>query len=180
LNFRQLLVTQRVQLQNHVRGVLVAQGLTAPRGHRAWTGDGMNFWDDLARAPESCPAEELWRAQSLTTKLIAMRKQPVARRMRPSETDFVPARLSADMLLRPNEKSSPAEAAGDGLVSSYSIRRRGQVQRLVRRVLQQNVGRRETSRWRESVHSFAFTRTGHQYRIEYRVCERIKHCAATV
>lgn len=63
LNFRQLLVTQRVQLQNHVRGVLVAQGLTAPRGHRAWTGEGINFWDDLARAPESCPAEELWRAQ---------------------------------------------------------------------------------------------------------------------
>jgi transposase len=63
LNFRQLLVTQRVQLQNHVRGVLVAQGLTAPRGHRAWTEAGLDFWDDLACPSEQCTAEELWRGQ---------------------------------------------------------------------------------------------------------------------
>ena len=52
MNVRQLLVTQRVQFQNYFRGVLVAQGMAAPRGHRAWTEEGMNFWDDLARAPE--------------------------------------------------------------------------------------------------------------------------------
>jgi transposase len=63
LNFRQLLVTQRVQLQNHVRGVLVAQGLSAPRGHRAWTEAGLDFWDDLAQSPETCAADELWRSQ---------------------------------------------------------------------------------------------------------------------
>ena len=41
LNFRQLLVSQRVQLQNHLRSVLVAQGLEAPRGHHAWTAAGL-------------------------------------------------------------------------------------------------------------------------------------------
>lgn len=63
LNFRQLLVTQRVQLQNHVRGVLVAQGLAAPRGHQAWTEAGLDFWEGLAQSPETCAADELWRGQ---------------------------------------------------------------------------------------------------------------------
>lgn len=63
LNSRQLLVTQRVQLQNHLRAVLVAQGRTCPRGHRAWTEAGLDFWDDLACAPAGRAKEELWRGQ---------------------------------------------------------------------------------------------------------------------
>lgn len=63
LNFRQLLVSQRVQLQNHLRSVLVAQGLEAPRGHYAWTAAGLAFFDGLARAPQECAADELWRSQ---------------------------------------------------------------------------------------------------------------------
>ena len=63
LNFRQLLVSQRVQLQNHLRSVLVAQGLEAPRGHHAWTAAGLAFFDGLARTPYECAADELWRGQ---------------------------------------------------------------------------------------------------------------------
>lgn len=63
LNFRQLLVTQRVQLQNHLRAVLVAQGLEAPRGHRAWTVAGLAHFEALARSPQDCAADELWRGQ---------------------------------------------------------------------------------------------------------------------
>ena len=63
LNFRQLLVSQRVQLQNHLRSVLVAQGLEAPRGFRAWTAAGLAFFDGLARAPHECAADELWRSE---------------------------------------------------------------------------------------------------------------------
>jgi transposase len=63
MNFRQLLVTQRVQLQNHLRAVLVAQGITAPVGHRAWTEAGMAFWNELARSLGPCTSAELWRGQ---------------------------------------------------------------------------------------------------------------------
>jgi transposase len=37
LSYRQGLVTRRVAVQNRIRAVLLAQGLAAPRGHRAWT-----------------------------------------------------------------------------------------------------------------------------------------------
>jgi transposase len=63
LTFRQLLVTQRVQLQNHLRAVLVNQGITAPAGHRGWTMEGLAFWDELAKPIEQCTATELWRGQ---------------------------------------------------------------------------------------------------------------------
>lgn len=41
VKFRQRLVAQRVALQNHVRAMLLAQGLWMARGHRAWTAEGL-------------------------------------------------------------------------------------------------------------------------------------------
>lgn len=38
---RQALVCRRVALQNRLRGILLGQGLAAPRGHRAWTAAGL-------------------------------------------------------------------------------------------------------------------------------------------
>jgi transposase len=62
-SFRQLLVGQRVQLQNRLRAVLVAQGIGAPCGHRAWTEAGLAFWSELARPLAQCSTTELWRGQ---------------------------------------------------------------------------------------------------------------------
>ena len=38
---RQKLVGRRVALQNRIRAILVAQGLPAPCGHKAWTQIGL-------------------------------------------------------------------------------------------------------------------------------------------
>src|SRR5262249_16941386 len=45
---RQALVGRRVAVQNRVRAILVAQGLPAPRGHRAWTTLGLEGIGRLA------------------------------------------------------------------------------------------------------------------------------------
>lgn len=58
---RQALVCRRVALQNRVRGILLGQGLPAPRGHRAWTAAGLAGLAQLARALAECGADDLWR-----------------------------------------------------------------------------------------------------------------------
>jgi transposase len=72
LKFRQLLISQRVALQNHIRALFVAQGLIAPRGHRAWTVAGLDWLDDEARPLAECAPHELWRGQ-LHVSLAAYR-----------------------------------------------------------------------------------------------------------
>jgi hypothetical protein len=47
--YRQGLVGRRVAVQNRLRAVLLAQGLAAPRGHRAWTQLGMDGRAQFAR-----------------------------------------------------------------------------------------------------------------------------------
>ena len=59
--YRQDLVGRRVALQNRIRALLVGQGLSAPRGHRAWTEAGLQEIADHARPLAECGAEELWR-----------------------------------------------------------------------------------------------------------------------
>jgi transposase len=63
LGYRQTLVTRRVQIQNRIRSVLLAQGLAAPRGHRAWTELGLEGLGQLARPLAECGPEELWRGE---------------------------------------------------------------------------------------------------------------------
>jgi transposase len=60
---RQKLVGRRVALQNRIRAVLVAQGLPAPCGHRAWTETGLAGIADYAQPIATCAAAELWRGR---------------------------------------------------------------------------------------------------------------------
>ena len=63
LSYRQGLVGRRVAVQNRIRAVLLAQGLAAPRGHRAWTELGLDGIAQFARPLADCAAEELWRGE---------------------------------------------------------------------------------------------------------------------
>jgi transposase len=58
---RQTLVGQRVAAQNRIRALFAAQGLPAPRGHRAWTELGLAGLDTQAKPLADCAPDELWR-----------------------------------------------------------------------------------------------------------------------
>ena len=58
---RKRLVSERVRTQNHIRAILVSQGLAAPRGVRAWTEAGLSELATLARPLHECAVEDLWR-----------------------------------------------------------------------------------------------------------------------
>ncbi len=58
---RQALVCRRVAVQNRLRGILLGQGLPAPRGQRAWTKAGLEGIGQFGRPLAECGAEELWR-----------------------------------------------------------------------------------------------------------------------
>jgi transposase len=61
--YRQSLLGRRVAVQNQIRAVLLGQGLDAPRGHRAWTIDGISELRRHAVPLGECPEGELWRGQ---------------------------------------------------------------------------------------------------------------------
>jgi transposase len=58
---RQALVGRRVAVQNRARALLVGQGLTAPRGAKAWTELGLEGIGQLAKPLADCGPDELWR-----------------------------------------------------------------------------------------------------------------------
>ena len=58
--YRQRLVGQRVRVQNRIRALFVAQGLPAPRGHRAWTVSGLQGLAQHAKPLAECGPAELW------------------------------------------------------------------------------------------------------------------------
>jgi transposase len=58
---RKRLVSERVRTQNHIRAILVSQGLAAPRGVRAWSKAGISGLATLARPLDECSVEDLWR-----------------------------------------------------------------------------------------------------------------------
>lgn len=60
---RQKLVGRRVALQNRIRAVLVAQGLPAPCGHRAWTAVGLAGIAAHAQPLAGCGPVDLWRGR---------------------------------------------------------------------------------------------------------------------
>jgi len=63
IEHRQKLVGRRVALQNRLRAILVAQGLTAPVGARAWTVLGLAGIAEHARPLVDCAPAELWRGR---------------------------------------------------------------------------------------------------------------------
>src|SRR5262245_12886028 len=64
---RQRLVGLRVQAQNRIRSLLVAEGLPCPRGHRAWTELGLRGLDQHAKPLAECGPDELWRGMLCLT-----------------------------------------------------------------------------------------------------------------
>jgi transposase len=60
---RQKLVGRRVALQNRIRAILVAQGLPAPCGHRAWTEVGLAGIGQYAQPLAECGPQQLWRGR---------------------------------------------------------------------------------------------------------------------
>lgn len=58
---RQGLVGAFVAARNRIRSILVGQGLTMPRGHRAWTEEGLSLLTKDAKALAECGPDELWR-----------------------------------------------------------------------------------------------------------------------
>src|SRR5262249_50997802 len=59
--YRQSLVGRRVAVQNRLRALFVAQGLPAPRGHRAWTATGLDGLALQGKPLADCGPGELWR-----------------------------------------------------------------------------------------------------------------------
>lgn len=60
---RQKLVGRRVALQNRIRAILVAQGLPAPCGHKAWTALGLAGIATHAQPIAACEPLDLWRGR---------------------------------------------------------------------------------------------------------------------
>jgi transposase len=58
---RQNLVGRRVAVQNRIRAIFVAQGLSAPRGAKAWSGTGLSGMALQAKPIAECAPDELWR-----------------------------------------------------------------------------------------------------------------------
>ena len=63
IGLRKRLVGERTRGQNRIRGLLVGQGLAAPRGNRAWTALGLEGLGLLAKPLAECDLDELWRGE---------------------------------------------------------------------------------------------------------------------
>jgi transposase len=63
IGLRKRLVSERVRGQNRLRGLLVSQGLPAPRGAKAWTELGLAEIGSHSRPPAACAPDELWRGE---------------------------------------------------------------------------------------------------------------------
>jgi transposase len=61
VNFRQRLIGQRTSIQNRIRALFQAQGLTLPTGHQAWTAQALGEWAVFAKPIDQCSPNELWR-----------------------------------------------------------------------------------------------------------------------
>ena len=63
IGLRKRLVSERVRTQNRIRGLLVCQGLMAPRGGSAWTTAGLNGLAALSMPLTECTPDQLWRGE---------------------------------------------------------------------------------------------------------------------
>jgi transposase len=63
INYRQHLVGRRTQIKNHVRELLVREGVLLPRGRKCWSQQGCEELAAQARGWEEVGIDELWRGE---------------------------------------------------------------------------------------------------------------------
>lgn len=63
INYRQHLVGRRTQIKNHVRELLVREGVLLPRGRKCWSQQGCAELAAAARGWEEVEIDELWRGE---------------------------------------------------------------------------------------------------------------------
>ena len=61
--FRQQLVKRRGKVKNHIRDLLVTEGLILPRGGKCWTQLGIGWLEAMAKPLSEVGMSELWRGQ---------------------------------------------------------------------------------------------------------------------
>src|SRR6185437_6217219 len=158
IGLRKRLVSERIRGQNRIRGLLVCQGLTAPRGAKAWTALGRAGIGEFARPTADCSADDLWRGElhlllerleflDAQTRQVETRLDAIAKNdSRVSLLESVPgigvrtAEVIAAYLFDPHRFASAAEvSAYAGLVprqyQSGETDRRGRITRRGPRVL---------------------------------------------
>jgi transposase len=100
IGLRKRFVGERIRGQNRIRGLLVGQGLAAPRGAKAWSSLGLDGLAQLAR-PRPDPAVE-------------GRERPAAEGAVPAHVDRDPVQPHPSRVLRAACGSREAEDGGGG------------------------------------------------------------------
>lgn len=63
IKYRQHLVRRRTDIKNHLRELLVREGVVLPRGRKCWSLQGVAGLEELARNWEEVEISELWRGE---------------------------------------------------------------------------------------------------------------------
>src|SRR5215210_4337201 len=63
IKYRQHLVGRRTDIKNHVRELLVREGVILPRGRKCWSQAGCGWLEEQARQWEEVGISELWRGE---------------------------------------------------------------------------------------------------------------------
>jgi transposase len=63
IKYRQHLVGRRTDIKNHVRELLVREGVILPRGRKCWSQEGFAGLEEMARSWEEVEISELWRGE---------------------------------------------------------------------------------------------------------------------
>jgi transposase len=90
IGLRKRLVSERIRGQNRIRGLLVSQGLPAPRGAKAWTALGLAGIGALACPLAECAAGDLWLANSTCSSIVTVSSMAGATWSRPDSINWRP------------------------------------------------------------------------------------------
>ncbi len=63
IKYRQHLVGRRTDIKNHVRELLVREGVVLPRGRKCWSQEGCAGLEEMAHSWEEVEISELWRGE---------------------------------------------------------------------------------------------------------------------
>ena len=97
INYRQHLVGRRTQIKNHLRELLVREGVVLPRGRKCWSQQGCEELVRAARSWQEVGIEELWRGE-LQSELQQLRV--VQERLREVETKLGELAAADDRVAR--------------------------------------------------------------------------------